>query len=166
MYHTLRTTYNTETEQLRSTHKVDDEIILSPGHGDFSHLTRFASAPLQDDIKSDVMHLTRHIEQMMPGVHALLDSPDPIQRTVRILRIFVPEHMRRRGIATIIMQEIQRAADQQGWTLQLVPSTRFGTPLSVLVPFYQKFGFAYSLRDPHMMTRYPHAFPSMPINVA
>lgn len=60
---------------------------------------------------------------------------------ISIETIAIPAKDRRQGIGTMVMNEICDTADEKGWTLHLSVTDGLGTPMRVLIEWYQSFGF-------------------------
>lgn len=73
------------------------------------------------------------------SIHLSLRQHD--ENIVSIQTIAIPARDRRQGLGTIVMNEICDTADEKGWTLTLSVSDGLGTPLDVLIEWYQRFGF-------------------------
>lgn len=56
-------------------------------------------------------------------------------------RVVVPKEQRGQGRGTEFMQTLTRAADDEGTTLMLSPSSDFGGNKARLLEFYKRFGF-------------------------
>lgn len=60
---------------------------------------------------------------------------------VVVNRIVVPAEQRDHGVGSRIMQDITKAADRNGWSLALTPSSDFGGSKTRLIGFYKRYGF-------------------------
>lgn len=58
-----------------------------------------------------------------------------------VATITVPRHLRGCGFGSAELDRLCVLADVNGWVMELTPSDVFGTPLSVLVPWYSRRGF-------------------------
>lgn len=55
--------------------------------------------------------------------------------------LFLPKSSRQQGIGSEVMEKLLAVADLHGLTVRGIPSDVFGTPKSVLITWYAKFGF-------------------------
>lgn len=92
--------------------------------------------------------IARALMEEYPGI--FVEVPD-ITHPMRVETIHLPKHMRRQGIGSEVMRRLCDHADEIGSRIILEPSDSFGTPKTVLVQFYRRFGFI--LRDVETMVR-------------
>lgn len=79
------------------------------------------------------------IEAKYPGV--AVDLFAATHGGLHLSKIEIPKSQRRLGLATEILKGIAALADRTGLVVSLSPTNEFGTPRSVLVEFYKRFGF-------------------------
>lgn len=90
-------------------------------------------------LEQSPMELAGQLEAKYPGLK--LGLTGRAGKPWSISRIVVPEGERSAGIGTQVMGEILAAADAQGATVTLTPSSDFGGNKKRLTEFYKRFGF-------------------------
>lgn len=63
---------------------------------------------------------------------------------LHLSKIEIPKDKRKLGMATEILKGIAALADKNQLVVSLSPSNEFGTPKTVLVEFYKRFGFVFN----------------------
>ncbi|MCH8476368.1 MAG: hypothetical protein LAT56_00285 [Wenzhouxiangella sp.] len=79
------------------------------------------------------------LTERFPGINVRTSRPNANTLTIDMLK--VPEGMREQGVASEVMNELTRWADQHNQTLALTPTSEFGATKSRLKNFYKRYGF-------------------------
>jgi ElaA protein len=114
--------------------------------------------PDLDGLDQGASHLLLRVERRLAGYLRLVSVPDT--PSLRIGRVAVAAHLRRRGLGRILMEEALRFCREQH------PSQDIGLSAQIhQVPFYGRFGFVVT-SDPYDDFGVPHVDMRMSANNA
>jgi GNAT superfamily N-acetyltransferase len=88
------------------------------------------------------MELVETVEQLKaahPGL--VVKWRKHTRKKIEIDLVYLPVRARQHGTGTVVMQQLCAWADGANVNLIVEPMDGWGTPVSVLVPFYGRFGF-------------------------
>lgn len=100
-----------------------------------------------------------------------LAIPEEMRGRVReVLRLYVPTHHRKKGLATALMRDVCMEADRAGFVLMLWPRQYGDGEMETqnLIGWYRKFGFIETQEAPVLMMRQPRVAVAVgnPVDVA